>query len=104
MRNTLALLLLICLSPGAALAAHREPTSLYGAFRWHEWREQYTEQATGTPASLKEEGPLFGIGVTVPVDLLPQPTANGTLTLRSSGELFGARCAITATCRTLTTP
>jgi hypothetical protein len=74
-----------------AQAAKLEPVSLFAAFRWHQWREQYSEQATGNPASLKEQGPLFGIGVTVPIDLLPAPTAHGTLILRNSGELFGGQ-------------
>ncbi len=83
--------LLLCLLPGMAQAAKLEPVSLFAVIRWHEWREQYSEQATGNPASLKEQGPLFGIGMNVPVDLLPAPTALGTLMLRSSGELFGGQ-------------
>lgn len=90
MRNAILALLLLALVPGTAPAAKLEPVTLFGGFRWHEWREQYSDGA-GNPASLKEQGPLFGLGVTVPVDLLPQPTANGTLTLRGSGELFGGQ-------------
>lgn len=91
MRNCLLVLVLVCLFAGAASAATREPLSLYGAFQWHQWREQYSEQATGNPASLKEEGPLFGVGVTVPVDLLSRPADSGTLMLRGGGELFAGQ-------------
>lgn len=89
-RSGITAALLLCLLPGMAQSAKLEPVSLFGAFRWHEWREQYSDGA-GNPAALKEQGPLFGLGVTMPVDLLPAATTNGTLVLRNSGELFGGQ-------------
>jgi hypothetical protein len=91
MRASILLLLLLCLIPGVVTAAQVEPVSLYTAFRWHEWREQYREQATGNPAALREYGPLIVVGLVVPVSLLPVPMPSGEIMVRNSLELFAGQ-------------
>jgi hypothetical protein len=91
MHGIVVALLVLCLVPSVVAAAQTEPVTLYTAFRWHEWREQYTEQATGNPESLKEQGPLLGVGILVPVSLLSRPTAGGELMLRNGLEVFGGQ-------------
>jgi hypothetical protein len=89
MRSWAAALLTLALLPGVAVAAPLEPVTLYATFRWHQWRETYVEHASGTPASLKEQGPLVGVGVKQAVALVS--AQQGTLILRDGLELFTGR-------------
>lgn len=77
-----ALAVLVAFTASPAAAAGLEQLSVYPSFQYFTWKEF---DANGAQL-LKEDGPLFGVGVAADIDLL-----NRILYLRGKGELFGGQ-------------